>query len=152
MTELEQDRPPLWFGKKEGGLRIAPLTWQGHAATTLYCFLVVVAVFTYSQLTLTVFVIVFYTVAFGLLVFYKSDLMENGHPAQVRRGTRPAQRVTDELPASGRSPPRSVGTTDQSVVGLSDIEGIHAPLDPLGSVVMGRSAAGADLFVPTGLL
>jgi hypothetical protein len=78
--DMEQERPPLWFGKKEGGLRIAPLTWQGRAATFLYIFLVVVAVFTYSQLALTAFVVIFYTVAFCLLVVYKSDLMENWPP------------------------------------------------------------------------
>ncbi len=71
---------PLWFGKKERGLRVTPLTWQGRTATALYCVLVVVAVVTYSQLTLTVFVIAFYTVAFGCLVAYKSDLMENWPP------------------------------------------------------------------------
>ena len=80
MAELERAEPPRWFGKKEGGLRFAPLTWQGRAATFLYCFLVLVALFIYSQLMLTVFVVVFYTVAFGLLVMYKSDLMENWPP------------------------------------------------------------------------
>jgi hypothetical protein len=70
----------LWFGKKEGGIRFAPLTWQGRVATFLYVFLVVVAFFTYSKLTLTVFVVAFYTVAFGLLVVYKSDLMDNWPP------------------------------------------------------------------------
>jgi hypothetical protein len=74
------DDPPLWFGRREGGLKFAPLTWQGRAATFLYCLLVIVAVFTYSQLALTAFVVVFYTVAFGLLVVYKSDLMENWPP------------------------------------------------------------------------
>jgi hypothetical protein len=78
--EREPRAASHWFGKREGGLRIAPLTWQGRAATVLYVFLVVVAVFTYSQLTLTVFVVAFYTVAFVLLVAYKSDLMENWPP------------------------------------------------------------------------
>ncbi|HEX3565375.1 MAG TPA: hypothetical protein VHU17_08380 [Acidimicrobiales bacterium] len=77
---MERDQPTLWFGKKEGGLRIAPLTWQGRAATALYCFLVGVAVFTYSQLILTAFVVVFYTIVFGLLVVYKSDLLDNWPP------------------------------------------------------------------------
>jgi hypothetical protein len=70
----------LWFGKKDGGLGFGPLTWQGRAATYLYCLLVVVAAFTYSKLTLTVFVIVFYTVAYGLTVAFKSDLMDNWPP------------------------------------------------------------------------
>jgi hypothetical protein len=89
MAEIEKSNAPLWFGKKEGGLRIAPLTWQGRAATWLYCFLVVVAAFTYSQLTLTVFVIVFYTVAFVMLVVYKSDLMENWPPGPGPPGDSP---------------------------------------------------------------
>jgi hypothetical protein len=74
------DEPPLWFGKKEEGRRFGPLTWQGRAAAALYCFLVLVAVVTYSQLTLTLFVIAFYTVAFGLVVVYKSDLLEHWPP------------------------------------------------------------------------
>jgi hypothetical protein len=77
---MERGDPPLWFGKKEGGLRVAALTWQGRAATFLYCVLVLVAIVTYSQLTLTLFVVAFYTVAFVLLVAYKSDLMENWPP------------------------------------------------------------------------
>lgn len=76
----EPEKPHLWFGKREGGLRIAPLTWQGRAATVLYLFLVAVALITYSQLTLTALVVVFYTVGFGLLVAYKSDLLENWPP------------------------------------------------------------------------
>lgn len=77
---MDRDQSTLWWGKKEGGLRIAPLTWQGRAATVMYCFLVVVAVFTYSQLVLTAFVVVFYTIVFGLLVVYKSDLLDNWPP------------------------------------------------------------------------
>jgi hypothetical protein len=78
--EEEREKAPLWFGKREGGIGIAPLTWQGRAATFLYFFLVIVAIFTYSQLALTAFVIVFYSVAFGLLVAYKSDLLKNWPP------------------------------------------------------------------------
>jgi hypothetical protein len=77
---MERHDPHLWFGRREGGLRIAPLTWQGRAATFLYFFLIAVAIFTYSQLTLTAFVVVFYTVSFGALVAYKSDLLENWPP------------------------------------------------------------------------
>jgi hypothetical protein len=56
-------------------------------------FLIVVAIFTYSQLTLTAFVMVFYTVVFGLIVVYKSDLMDNwppgsGPPGESRGQTR----------------------------------------------------------------
>jgi hypothetical protein len=41
---------------------------------------VVVAIFTYSQLYLTGFVIAFYTVAFGSVVIVKSDLMKDHWP------------------------------------------------------------------------
>ena len=77
MAEPEHNDPRLWFGKKEGGIRFAPLTWQGRAATFLYVFLVVVAFFTYSQLTLTAFVVVFYTVAFAFVVMCKSDVLKH---------------------------------------------------------------------------
>ncbi len=76
----DRGAPPLWFAKKDRGFPIAALTWQGRAATFLYCLLVVLAVFTYSRLTLTVFVVAFYTVAFVLLVAYKSDLLEHWPP------------------------------------------------------------------------
>ena len=69
--------PSLWFGRKEGGLGFAPLTWQGRAATFLYLFLVVVALVTYSALTVTAFVILFYTVVFVLVLVVKSDLMKD---------------------------------------------------------------------------
>ena len=42
--------------------------------------LVVVAIFTYSQLYLTGFVVAFYTVAFGSIVIAKSDLMKDHRP------------------------------------------------------------------------
>ncbi len=76
----EGERAPLWFGRKEVGLGFGPLTWQGRAAVTLYVFLLVVAVFTYSQLALTAFVVLFYTVAFGFVVAVKSDLLKNWPP------------------------------------------------------------------------
>ncbi len=78
--EQEGTGPDLWFGKKEGGLGFAPLTWQGRTTVGLYLFLIAVAVFTYSQLTLTAVVVIFYTVAFGLIVAVKSDLMKNWPP------------------------------------------------------------------------
>ncbi len=71
---------PHWFERREQGFPIVPLTWQGRAATFLYGLLVVLAAFTYSQLTLTIFVIVFYTAAFVALVAYKSDLLEHWPP------------------------------------------------------------------------
>ena len=77
---VRQREPQLWFGKKEGALGFGPLTWQGRAATTLYVFLVVVAVFTYSQVTLTALVAVFYTITFGCVVMLKSDLLKHWPP------------------------------------------------------------------------
>ncbi len=70
----------LWFAKKPTGIGFGPVSWQGRAATFLYVFLVLVAVVTYSQLTLTVFVIGFYTVVFVLVVTIKSDLMTGWPP------------------------------------------------------------------------
>jgi hypothetical protein len=77
---MEREQAPDWFGRKQGGLGIAPLTWQGRAATIIYVFLVLVAIFTYSQLMLTALVVIFYTVVFCFLVAYKSDLMKNWPP------------------------------------------------------------------------
>jgi hypothetical protein len=73
-VESGQERQ-LWFGKTKGGLGFGPTTRQGRVVTALYVLLLVVAAFTYSQLFLTVFVILFYTVVFGLIVIAKSDLM-----------------------------------------------------------------------------
>ena len=82
-AEVSPTEPPrqLWIGKK-GGIGFGPLTWQGRAATFMYVFLVVVAVFTYSHLALTAFVIVFYSVAFGFTVAFKSDLMKDWPPGR----------------------------------------------------------------------
>ena len=72
--------PVLWFGRKEGGRGFGPRTWQGRAAVFLYVFLVLVAIVTYSDLSLTAFVVVFYSVVFGFLVMVKSDLMKDHWP------------------------------------------------------------------------
>jgi hypothetical protein len=74
------DDRSLWFGRTEGGLGIAPRTWQGRAALFLYAFLVVVALVTYSKLAVTAFVIVFYTVVFVFVLVAKSDLMKEWPP------------------------------------------------------------------------
>ena len=70
----------LWFGKREGGLRIAPLTWQGRAATVLYVFLV-------ARGALHLLAADSHRVRGDLLhgrlrplVAYKSDLLENWPP------------------------------------------------------------------------
>jgi hypothetical protein len=75
MTGEPTPESQLWFGKKKGGLGFGPTTRQGRVVTVLYVLLLVVAVFTYSQLLLTVFVVLFYTVVFGLVVVAKSNLM-----------------------------------------------------------------------------
>ncbi len=77
MVEVPRQEPQLWFGKKEGGLGFGPITRQGRVVTVAYLLLVVVAIFTYSQLALTAFVVAFYTVAFGSIVIAKSDLMKD---------------------------------------------------------------------------
>jgi hypothetical protein len=77
MVEPPRPERQLWFGKKEGGLGFGPLTREGRVVTVAYVLLVVVAIFTYSQLALTAFVIAFYTVAFGCIVIAKSDLMKD---------------------------------------------------------------------------
>jgi len=77
VAEVPPPEPQLWFGKKEGALGFGPITRQGRVVTVLYVLLVVVAIFTYSQLALTAFVVAFYTVAFGSLVIVKSDLMKD---------------------------------------------------------------------------
>jgi hypothetical protein len=79
MAEVPPPEPETghWFGKKEGALGFGPITREGRVVTVLYVLLVVVAVFTYSQLALTAFVVGFYTVAFGCVVIVKSDLMKD---------------------------------------------------------------------------
>ena len=78
--EEDPGGPQHWFGKTDGGLGFGPLTWQGRAATALYVFLVIVAVFVYSQISLTVLVVVFYTLTFGFVVALKSDLLKHWPP------------------------------------------------------------------------
>ena len=77
MAEVPPQEPQLWFGKKEGGLGFGPIARQGRVVTVLYGLLVVVAIFTYSQLDLTGFVILFYTVVFGCVVLAKSDIRKD---------------------------------------------------------------------------
>ncbi len=80
MVEVPRPESPLWFAKKEGGLGFGPVTRQGRVATVLYILLVVVAIFTYSQLYLTGFVVAFYTAVFGSIIIAKSDLMKDRRP------------------------------------------------------------------------
>jgi hypothetical protein len=76
VSEVAQESQ-LWFGKKESWLGFGPITRRGRIAAYLYVLLVVVAVFTYSQIALTAFVVAFYTVVFGLVVVAKSDIMKD---------------------------------------------------------------------------
>jgi hypothetical protein len=78
MGDEEAEREPqLWFGKKEGRLGFGPITKEGRIAVALYVLLLLVAVLTYSQLALTVFVGLFYTLVFGFVVVFKSDIMKH---------------------------------------------------------------------------
>ncbi len=79
---MEDGEQELWFGRKEGGLGFGPLTWQGRSAVFLYVFLVLVAVVLYRSLALIALVVAVYTIAFVLLVAFKSELMEHWPPGQ----------------------------------------------------------------------
>lgn len=76
MSGAEQESQ-LWFGKKENWLGFGPITRQGRIVCYLYVLLVVVAVFTYSQIALTALVVAFYTIAFGLVIVAKSDILKD---------------------------------------------------------------------------
>jgi hypothetical protein len=79
--ETGKQKPQLWFGKKDNWLGFGVLTKQGRMASYLYVLLVVVAVFTYSEIDLTAFVVVFYTLVFGFVIVAKSDIMKDRtHP------------------------------------------------------------------------
>jgi hypothetical protein len=80
MVEIQRPEAQPWFGKKEGGLGFGPITRQGRIVAVAYVLLVVVAIFTYSQLALTAFVVAFYTVAFVSIVIAKSDVMKDHWP------------------------------------------------------------------------
>ena len=71
MTQQERD---LWFAKKEGG-GIAFLTWQAKFATALYVVLILFAIVLYSQISLIALVVVFYTIVYGCLLIFKSDIV-----------------------------------------------------------------------------
>ena len=79
-SDREEQPTGLWFGRRGEHDRFGPLTWQGRAATALYVFLLLVAVITYSQLSLTALVVGFYSVAYGLVVVVKSDLLKDWPP------------------------------------------------------------------------
>jgi hypothetical protein len=79
MVDESKHGSQLWFGKKQTGLGFGPITKQGRIVTALYVLLCVTAVFTYSQLALTGFVVLFYTLVFGCVIVYKSDLMKDFH-------------------------------------------------------------------------
>ncbi len=80
VPEAREPQSPLWFEKTSRGVGFHPVTWQGRSAIFLYFFLVLVALITYSQLLLTVFVIGFYTIVFTLVVAVKSDLVKEWPP------------------------------------------------------------------------
>jgi len=65
-----------WFGPKETWLGFGPIAWQGRCTVALYVFLVVVAVFLYSNVSTVFTVVAFYTVGAGVIVFFTSDLRD----------------------------------------------------------------------------
>ncbi len=78
--EARRGESRLWFGRKEGGLGFGPLTWQGRAVTALYVALVIFAIFVYSEISLTILVVVFYTIVFFFIVMFKSDVLKHWPP------------------------------------------------------------------------
>ncbi|MGA2836188.1 MAG: hypothetical protein ABSF84_06285 [Acidimicrobiales bacterium] len=82
MPEGGEPQSPLWFERTTRGVGFHPVTWQGRSTIFLYFLLVATAIFIYSQLILTVFVIGFYTIVFTLVVAVKSDLMKGWPPGR----------------------------------------------------------------------
>jgi hypothetical protein len=66
----------LWFGRTENGIGVAPLSWKGRAVLVGWALLVLVALVTYSTLSITAFVVIFYTVVLVAVVAVKSDLLD----------------------------------------------------------------------------
>jgi hypothetical protein len=77
---MTEPKGNLWFEKKEGGLGLAPITWQGKFATILYIVLVLFAVVVYSSLSLIVTVLIIYTIIFAFIVIVKSDVLKDRLP------------------------------------------------------------------------
>jgi hypothetical protein len=73
---MADDQSGLWFGRTETGIGIAPLSWKGRAVLMGWALLVVVALVTYSTLSITAFVVAFYTAVLIGIVAVKSDLLD----------------------------------------------------------------------------
>ena len=73
MAEQEKE---LWFAKKEGG-GIAFLTWHAKFATAIYVVLILFAIVLYSQISLIALVVIFYTIVYGCLLIFKSNIVSS---------------------------------------------------------------------------
>jgi hypothetical protein len=81
---VDEQSSGLWFEKKDGGVGIAPVAWQGRFAIALYVVLVLLAVviYSFSQVGLMILVVVIYSVIFGLVVVAKSDILKDQQPPE----------------------------------------------------------------------
>jgi len=66
----------VWFARRETGIGFGPVVWQGRAVLAGWALLVVVALITYSTLSITFFVVVFYTAIAAGIMIVKSDLRD----------------------------------------------------------------------------
>ena len=64
----------LWFEKTYSGIGVRPASFPGRAVTAFWILLCLLALVTYSTMTIMIFVIIFYTAVFACIVFVKSDL------------------------------------------------------------------------------
>ena len=66
----------IWFGKPDGSFSLAPAAWQGRATIFGYVMLLIFTVVTYSQLFITIFVVLLYTAIFFGIVAMRSSMKE----------------------------------------------------------------------------
>ena len=66
----------IWFGKPDGSFSLAPVAWQGRATIFGYVMLLIFTIVTYSQLFITIFVVLLYTAIFFGIVAMRSSMKE----------------------------------------------------------------------------
>jgi hypothetical protein len=71
---MAENGTQLWFEKTDSGIGVRPASFPGRAVTAFWALLCLLALVTYSTMTIMIFVIIFYTAVFGCIVFVKSDL------------------------------------------------------------------------------
>jgi|APCry1669190156_1035279.scaffolds.fasta_scaffold10620_3 hypothetical protein len=81
----------LWFEKTDSGIGVRPASFPGRAVTAFWILLCLLALVTYSTMTIMIFVIIFYTVVFGFIVFVKSDLRPPPPGGGMSGGEPPAE-------------------------------------------------------------